>query len=635
MKGFKQKITKEKIQNLEEITRLCGGDIIKMTTMAGSGHPAGSLSSIDIYLTLFTFANITPTNIDDPERDRIIVSHGHTAPGLYSCLARLGFFDLEEVLIGFRNFASPFEGHIERNIPGVEWTTGNLGQGLSAGCGFALASKLTNLNYNTFVVMSDAEQAKGQVAEARRFARKYGLNNLTVIIDYNHFQISGRTEDVMPVNITENYLADGWKVLEVSGHKVYELYKAIKEALSDTENPYVIIAQTIMGHGVSFMENRADYHGKATTREECKKALEELRIEDDIDELLKIKSTKKVAVFSRKQIPLPIIKTGNPKLYSETAHPRVAFGNALVDIAGMNNKNSMAVFDCDLADSTNISKFAKVNPDSFFEAGVSEHNTATIAGALSINGILTIWADFGVFAIGEVYNQLRLNDINDTNLKIIATHLGYNVGPDGKTHHCIDYIGLLKNLFGVKLIIPGDPNQTDHITRYIFSQPGNHIMGLSRTKLPIIRTEDGRIFFNEDYKFIYGKIDLVREGNDCAIFTLGTMLNQAISVWDRLKESGISVRIYNISSPLDIDKEIIADAAATNLIITYEDHIVASGLGSIIAQIIAENNLNTDFIKIGINQFGGSDKPEVLYKKYSLDADSLVDIIKNKINSRQ
>ena len=635
MNGFKQKITKEAIKNLEKLSLLCRGDIIKMTTIAGSGHPAGSMSSIDIYLTLFTFANTTPENIDDPKRDRIIVSHGHTAPGLYSCLARLGFIDLEEVLVGFRNYDSPYEGHIERNIPGVEWTTGNLGQGLSAGCGFALASKLTNLNYNTFVVMSDAEQAKGQVGEARRFARKYGLNNLTVIIDYNHFQISGRTEDVMPVDIEENYLADGWKVLEVSGHKFYELYKASKKALKDTDNPYVIIAKTIMGHGVSFMENRADYHGRATTREECKKALEELGIEDDIDELLNIKGTKKMSLFNRKQMPLPIIKTGKPKIYADTTHSRVAFGDALEEIASINSKNTIAVFDCDLADSTKVNKFAKISPENFFEAGVSEHNTATIAGALSINGILTIWADFGVFAIGEVYNQLRLNDINDTNLKIIATHLGYNVGPDGKTHHCIDYIGLLKNLFGVKLIIPGDPNQTDHITRYILSQSGNHIMGLSRTKLPIIKTEDGKVFFNEDYKFTYGKVDLIREGNDCTVFTLGSMLSQAISAWDRLRKMGISARIYNISSPLEIDKEIITDAAATNLIVTYEDHIIASGLGSVIAQIIAENNLDTDFIKIGINEFGGSDKPEVLYKKYSLDADSLVEIIKDKINSRQ
>jgi transketolase len=159
-------------------------------------------------------------------------------------------------------------------------------------------------------------------------------------------------------------------------------------------------------------------------------------------------------------------------------------------------------------------------------------------------------------------------------------------------------------------------------------------MGLSRTKLPIIKTEDGKIFFNEDYKFTYGKVDLIREGNDCTIFTLGSMLSQAISAWDRLRKMGISARIYNISSPLEIDKEIITDAAATNLIVTYEDHIIASGLGSVIAQIIAENNLDTDFIKIGINEFGGSDKPEVLYKKYSLDADSLVEIIKDKINSR-
>lgn len=628
MRGFNREITEEEVKNLENLSRICRGDIVKMTTIAGSGHPAGSMSSIDIYLTLFTFASITPKNFDAPERDRVIVSHGHTSPGLYSCLARLGFFDIKDVLINFRRVNSPFEGHVVRNIPGVEWSTGNLGQGLSAGCGFALASKLGNFNYNTFVVMSDAEQAKGQVSEARKFARKYNLSNLTVIGDYNHFQISGRTEDIMPVNIKENYLADGWNVLEVSGHNFYELYAAIKKALSDTENPYVIIAQTIIGHGVSFMEDRADYHGKATTREECKKALEELGVKDDIDELLKVGEKKEMTIFNRKDMSLPTIKIGRPKIYNDTTHPRVAFGNVLEEIASMNSKNQIAVFDCDLADSVRTNKFAKIAPESFFEAGVSEHTTATIAGATSINGILTIWADFGVFAIDEVYNQLRLNDINSTNLKIVATHMGYNVGPDGKTHHCIDYIGLLRNLFGFKLIIPSDSNQTDHVTRYISNQPGNYVMALTRTKLPVVKTEDGGIFFNENYKFTYGKIDLIREGNDCVIFTLGSMLNQAIVAWGRLKEDGISARIYNISSPFEIDKEIIIEAAATNLIITYEDHIVTSGLGSIIAQIIAANNLNTDFTKIGIDQFGGSDKPDVLYKKYSLDADSLVKIIK-------
>ncbi len=630
-----KQITEKEIKHLENLSRLCRGDIIKMTTIAGSGHPGGSMSSIDIYLTLFSFANISPKNFDSPHRDRIIVSHGHTSPGMYSCLARLRFLDLGDVLLGFRRIDSPYEGHIERQVPGVEWSTGNLGQGLSAGCGFALASRLGNFNYNTFVAMSDAEQAKGQVGEARRFARKYDLNNLTVIVDYNHFQISGRSDEIMPVHIKNNYLADGWQVIEVSGHNFSELYGAMSVALADGGNPYAIIANTVIGHGVSFMENKAEFHGRAPTREECREALAELGLEDDIDELLKTKDINKMTVVIRKQMPLPVIKTGSPKIYEETTHPREIFGNVLEEISQINPKNQIVVFDCDLAESVRTHKFAEINPENFFEAGVSEHTTATIAGALSLNGVITIWADFGVFAIDEVYNQLRLNDINKTNLKIVATHLGYNVGPDGKTHHCVDYIGLLRNLLGFKLVIPGDPNQTDRVTRYIFNQPGNFVVGLTRTELPVIKTEDGEIFFNEDYNFTYGKIDLIREGDDCALFTFGPMVQYALSAWDILREEGISFRIYNISSPLDIDKDIIIEAASTNLIITYEDHIITSGLGSTIAQIIAEHNVNTALVKIGITQYGGSDSPAVLYKKYDLDVDSLVRRIKESVKVKK
>jgi transketolase len=589
------------------------------------------MSSIDIYLTLFSFANISPKNLDDPKRDRIIVSHGHTSPGLYACLGRFGFFDLEDVLIGFRKIDSQYEGHIERDVPGIEWSTGNLGQGLSAACGFALASNLGNFNFKTFVVMSDAEQAKGQVGEARRFARKYNLNNITVVIDYNHFQISGRTEVVMPVNIAENYLADGWKVIEVSGHDYKELHQAIRSALTDSENPYVVIAQTTIGHGVSFMENNAEYHGRALDREECQKALKELRVENNIDELSEKQGRQKIRINARKEIAQPKIDVGTLRVYSDTMHPRAVFGNILEEIAKINDKNTIAVFDCDLTDSVKTKGFADIQPGNFFEVGVSEHTTATIAGALSINGVLTIWADFGVFAIDEVYNQLRLNDINRTNLKIIATHLGYNVGPDGKTHHCIDYIGLLKNLFGFKLTIPCDPNQTDHIIRYTLNRPGNYVIGLTRTKLPIVKHHDGQIMFNKDYRFTYGKVDLIREGDHCTIFTLGPMLHQALLAWELLKKDGIVARIYSISSPFEIEKETIIESAKTNLIVTYEDHIITAGIGSIIAQIIAENNIKTKFRKIGIVEYGRSDNADVLYKKYFLDADALVQIIKDNL----
>ncbi|MEO0095857.1 MAG: transketolase [candidate division WOR-3 bacterium] len=628
--NFFSKINEKVWDELRELSRLCRGDILKMTTIAGSGHPGGSLSSIDIYLTILYFANITPENYDSPQRDRVVVSHGHTSPGLYSALARLGFIDLEDLLVGFRRINSPFEGHIERHIPGVEWTTGNLGQGLSAGCGFALASKLKNLNYHTFVLMSDAEQAKGQVGEARRFAKKFGLNDITVLIDYNHFQISGRVEDVMPVNIKENYLADGWKVLEASGHNHKEIFEAVKRAISDRSSPYVIICETTIGKGVSFMENNAKYHGQALTREECKNALKELGIEDNIDILLKNKN-KEIRFYKKSEITQPEIKIGKTKIYKETTDPRAVFGDVLEETAKLNPANIIAVFDCDLMESVKTNKFAKILPENFFEAGVSEHTTATISGALSINGMVTIWADFGVFAIDEVYNQLRLNDINKTNLKIFATHLGYNVGPDGKTHHCIDYLGLLRNLFGFKVLIPADPNQTDHIVRYVLNQPGNWVIGVGRTKLPIIKDAEGNIFFDEDYKFEYGKMDLIRDGNACAVFTMGAMLSKAIEAYEELNNQGIKIKIYNVSSPFAIKPEFIKEAAKTGLIITYEDHIVHSGLGSIIAQIIAEERLRTNFVKVGITEYGGSDEPEPLYKKYSLDAQSLVNRIKESL----
>lgn len=627
---FEKEIDDKVWHELEEMARFCRADIIKMTTIAGSGHPGGSMSSIDIYLTLLYFANITPENCDAPERDRIVVSHGHTSPGFYSALARFGFIDYNELLIGFRKIDSPFEGHIERQIPGVEWSSGNLGQGLSAGCGFALAAKLKNFNYHTFVVMSDAEQAKGQVAEARRFARKFNLNHLTVLIDYNHFQISGRVEEIMPVNIKENYLADGWKVLEISGHNHKEIYSALKEALVDTTNPYAIICETTIGKGVSFMENNPKYHGQVLTQEECSRALKELKIEDDLSALLEQKN-KKIKTYKKNDILPAVINTGSPRVYKELTDPRIVFGDVLEEIGRLNPANTIVVFDCDLTDSVKTNKFARVLPHNFFQAGVSEHTTATIAGAVSINGIITIWADFGVFAIDEVYNQLRLNDINNTHLKIFATHLGYNVGPDGKTHHCIDYLGLLKNLFGFKVVIPADPNQTDHIVRYVLTQPGNWVIGVGRTKYPIIKNINGEIFFAEDYKFEYGRADLIRDGDACTVFAISFMVHQAIEAYNILQKQGIKIKVYNLATPFAIDINSIKSAAKTGLIITYEDHIIHTGIGNIIAQIIAEENIKTKFIKIGIKQYGGSDEPESLYQKYSLDAQTLVSKIKENL----
>ncbi|MEM2585173.1 MAG: transketolase, partial [Thermoproteota archaeon] len=576
-------LDEEDLKKLPELAKIARGAILKMTTLAGSGHPGGSMSSIDIYLTLLFFAKIDPSNPYWEDRDRIVISHGHTSPAIYSALALRGFFSLEDVVASFRHHYSIFEGHVERHVPGVEWSTGNLGQGLSAGVGFALAAKLLKKDFHVFVAMSDAEQAKGQVSESRRFARKYNLSNVTVIIDYNDRQISGKASEVMPVNIRGNYLADGWRVIETDGHDFNALNNALKEAVEDGE-PTSIIARTTMGKGVSFMEGREKYHGAPLKIDEYRKAMEELNLIDDLDKYRTRRSELKPMRINMPPNPKLRINTGTPRNYGVDAKVdnRTAAGNALVDIAEASQGEEyspIAVFDCDLAESVRTLDFWKKFPNNFFEAGVQEHSTATIAGALSTNNVLTFLFDFGVFGVDEVFNQQRLNDINHTNLKLVVTHCGLNVGEDGKTHHCIDYIGVLRNLYGFKIIVPADPNQTDRAMRYISQNFGNYAIAVGRAVNPIITNLNGEPFFGENYVFKYGRADVLREGKDAAIITMGSLAYKAVKAHEMLKEKGYEVMVINVSCPIDLDAEVIEKAVRTGFVVSYEDHNLNTGLG--------------------------------------------------------
>ncbi len=635
-----EKLDGVSINRLTDLGRLARGDILKMTTFAGSGHPGGSMSSIDFYLVLYSYANVHPRSPSDPNRDRIVISHGHTSPGVYAALGRIGFFPIESAIGDFRKAGSPFEGHVEKGIPGVEWNTGNLGQGLSAGCGFSLGAKILKKNLHVFVAMGCGEQQKGQISEARRFAIKYGLHNLTVIIDFNCRQIGGVTQEIMPQNIVENYKSDGWGVIEVNGHDFQEIYRGLREAIS-SQHPTMILAHSIMGKGVSFMEGKEEFHGRALKFDEYKKAVQELGIEDDLDRYQKMREWG-IPSFAGRKYPrtIPSVQTGAPRNYEkdQKLDNRTAFGNALVDLANANLQGDgslpIVVFDCDLAPSTKTTAFAKQFPNYFFQGGIQEHNTATIAGAISTLGLLSFFADFGVFGVDETYNQHRLNDINGTNLKLICTHNGFDVGEDGNTHQCIDYIGVMRNLFGYKIIAPADPNQTDRVIRYIAKTSGNFLVAMGRSTTPILLAEEGNPIFGSSYEFRYGQADLIRKGKDGAIITIGNMVSRAVQAWQKLKEKGIEVQVLNISCLSDLDVEAIQTAARTGMIVTYEDHHIQTGLGSLIANVLTEKGLGIHFRKMGITQYGSSGKPDDLYKMQGLDVDSLVKTVMEEIEKK-
>jgi transketolase len=269
----------KKLRFLEETANFIRQDIIKMLLEARSGHSAGPLGMADI-LTAFYFhiLNHNPKKPNWPDRDRLVLSNGHICPALYAVLARAGYFPMEE-LKTLRKLNSRLQGHPHRaSLPGLETTSGPLGSGLSQAIGMALAAKLDGKKYRVYCITSDGEHQEGNTWEAAMFAGKNRLNNLTAIMDRNNIQIDGFTEEVMPLEpLRQKYEAFNWHVLEIDGHNFEEIISAVAEAQAIYEKPTMIIAHTVPGRGVSFMERDFTWHGKPPKPEEAKVALRELR----------------------------------------------------------------------------------------------------------------------------------------------------------------------------------------------------------------------------------------------------------------------------------------------------------------------------------------------------------------------
>lgn len=593
------------------------------------------MSSLEIYTLLYSLAKLRPAEPRWEDRDRIIVSHGHTSPGVYASLAAAGFFSVEEFVAHFRQAGSVFEGHVERSVPGIEWSSGNLGQGLSAGVGLALGARLTGARWHTFVAMSDGEQQKGQVGEARRLAVKEKLGNLTAVVDWNHIQISGRTDDVMPVPLVADWAADGWRVLECDGHDLVALHAALAEAVSD-ELPTVVLAHTVIGKGVSFMEGLAEFHGRGLNADEYPRAMAELGLDPaELDQARARRALPcKVAPLDHLTPALAV----NPGSYrtvpvGEMADCRGAWGHALVDLAGANPALPVAVLDCDLAVSVKTDGFASARPEGFLQFGVGEHNAATSGGALStVPGVLAFWADFGVFGIDEVYNQQRLNDINGAALKLAVTHCGLDVGEDGKTHQCLDYVGALRDFFGWKVIVPADANQTDRAVRAMPGLQGNIALAMGRSKLPVIVGEDGLPLFGPEYEFAYGEIVWAREGDAACVLTMGTLAGAAVAAADALGDEGVAVEVGIVACPLKLDDAAMSYAAEAPLIITVEDHNVRTGLGASVADWLASNGGEARLVRLGVDGYQSSGASADIFARLGLDATGLASTFRREID---
>ena len=605
--------------HLAELRRSAAADIVRLVSLSASGHPGGSLSSLDALLVLYASAALDPAAPHHADRDRLVVSHGHISPGVYATLAGFGYFDIREAFRGFRRAGSVFGGHVESVVPGVEWNTGNLGQGLSVGAGFAMAARARGASFTTFVGMGDGEQQKG---------------NLVAFIDFNGLQIGGKISDVMPQDIRASWVADGWNVLDVDGHDHAALYAAFRAAVrhetANPDAPTLLLLKTVMGKGISFIENDHNYHGQALTDEMADRAFAELGQTSNLAELRADRAANRDSFHHHIVVDRDInLDLGEPLTYTESNDCRSAYGNAMTDLAKRNVDRPgswpIVAVSADLEGSVKLGGFRKAAPNWFFEGGIAEHSSAAMVGAASKERVVPVFSTFGMFAFAETYNQNRLSDQNGAAPKIIVTHCGLDVGEDGPTHQCIDYVSLLRNLYGFELFVPADPNETDRIVRHAIGRYAPIAVAMGRSKLPILTDESGAPLYGGSATFEPGRWTTVRNGTDAVVFAYGSMVYRAVAAHDLLKAKGISLKVVNASSLKPHDEAAILEAArSVGTLLTYEDQCVHTGLGAIVAATLGDNGIAARLRRLGVKQYGTSGKPDDLYAEQGLSPADLV-----------
>ncbi|MFH1687311.1 MAG: transketolase [bacterium] len=639
-------------EQLKERANYMRGINLLSLCSAGSGHSGGTLGIMDVCAALYLkVARHDPKDPFWTDRDRIIWSAGHKAPALYASLAVSGYCE-EKDLMRLRMLGSPYQGHPHRkDLPGVEISSGSLGQGFSVAVGVALAARLDKKDYRTFIISSDGEQQEGSMWEAAMSAAHYGLDNLILIVDRNHLQIDGRTEDVMGIDpIDEKYRAFGWHVVHVDGHNIADLVKELDWARNsnDTGKPVAIIAKTIKGKGVSFMEDVVGWHGKPPNREELDKALIELGLTEtfDADEWLAIGQDYQKKVEARLEANLPKFSAdfwwNKQSVMKVDMDPtRKGLGRAL-DKYGDDER--VVCIGADISGSITISQFHANHPeraDRWLSLGIAEQNCTTVAAGLAKEGKLPVFGTYGVFSSARNLDQIRVSCCYaDFNVFIVGAHGGVSVGPDGATHQELESLFQMTGLPNMNVVVPCDSVETEKATRtLLFDVVGPKYLRFAREATPIITRPDTPFKFGQANIFRLRKeaekmVDAFEvqlsskyadEKEALTIIACGPSTPEALrAAWILKKDYGIETRVVHIHTVKPLDRAAIVRAGKeTKAIITAEEHQVG-GLGNHVAATLCTAGANVPFAMIGVqDRFGESGKSWQLVKEFGVAAEHI------------
>jgi transketolase len=642
------------IEELKDAANLMRGYDLVALNAAGSGHAGGTLSVMDITAALYLkIANHDPQNPDWPDRDRIIWSTGHKAPSLYLGLAFAGFCPVAEV-VTLRKLGSPFQGHPHwLKLPGVEVSTGSLGQGLSIAVGLALAGRLDKKSHKIFCIMGDGEQQEGQVWEAAMEAGHFQLDNLIAIVDCNRLQIDGWVKDVMGVEpLAAKYGSFGWDVLRIDGHDMNQVVDALEQARAVKGRPVVILADTVKGKGVSFMEDQAGWHGKTPNADELSRGLRELQLTDRIpvQHLLEKASQYQAEVERRLEAKMPKFTRNYWWNAADTMKvkmepTRKGFGQSLAENG---DDERVVCLGLDISGSITISDFYAGKPERknrWISLGIAEQSATSAAAGLAREGKLPVMGTYATFAAARNLDQIRTSVCyGNFNVMIAGAHGGVSVGPDGATHQALEDLFAMQGLPNMSVVIPCDVVETRKATNYLLLQhKGPKYIRFAREATPVVTTENT--------PFVFGQANVIRlrregpnfldafetvlaaayknEDEDLSIVACGPMVPEAMrAAYILKKEFGYETRILNIHTLKPIDAAAIVRAAReTGVVVTAEEHQIGA-LAWRVSGILTESpqlyGVPVITGAIGVkDRFGDSGAPWELIKEFEVSAEHI------------
>ena len=566
------------LEKLQKIAALIRYHILAATTRAGSGHPTSSMSAVELLVGLMFggFFRYDANHPGHPNNDRLIFSKGHASPLFYALWVAAGKLDGQEFINAYRKMGSPLEGHPTVAYPYVEAATGSLGQGLSIGVGQALNAKyLDKLPYITYVLLGDSEMAEGSQWEALEIAAHYRLDNLIGILDVNRLGQRGETMYGHNLEAYERRIAAfGWETILVDGHSFPEILKAYTQAGQVADKPTMIIAKTTKGKGVSFLEDKNGWHGKALKPEEFDKALPEL---GEIDKTERGEIPRPEDRHPVKPVPGPVDRLYYPP--DKPVATRTAYGNALKRLYP--KFPAIVSVDGEVSNSTMADIFQEAYPERFFEMYIAEQNMAGVALGLACRGQIPFASSFAAF-LTRAFDQIRMSQYSDTNIKFVGSHAGVSIGEDGPSQMGLEDLAMFRTILNSVVLYPCDAVSTERLVEKAAQHHGIVYIRTTRSATPIL--------YGPDEAFLIGGCKVLRRSSrDAAtVVAAGITLFEALKAYNELQTEGIAIRVIDLYSIKPLDRAALEEAAReTRAVITVEDHYAEGGLGEAVMSALA------------------------------------------------